>query len=143
MRILWISPYGEGWSMAEKLRQLGHKVVLINCENKNGLGYLPMASKADLEHYVNRADTVVVDSTFESRKTRRSWEPSDNVLAISAMVKKRGVPYVGPTPTTELLENDPRYLGKMLRRFGIPVRIKPAQLAPEVSTRSANRLSMA
>ena len=122
MKILWISPYGEGWAMAYKLRAAGNKVVLWS-GNKNGLGYLPQVAKADLESYITKADMVVMDANAASRPTRRSYEPSDLVMMLNAAVKKRGIPYIGPIPTSELIENDSRYCAKVLRRLGLEASI--------------------
>lgn len=118
MKILWISPNGDGWSIAAKLREAGNKVVYAS-DSLAGQHFLPALKLREAEGYVERADMVVCDGNFESRQTRRSWEPSDSVLQLSAAVKKRGVPYIGPLPTTELLENDRRYQAKILKRVGL------------------------
>ena len=120
-KILWVSPYGEGWSIAYKLRESGHKVVYW-CpapENTNGAGYLPrLESGAEWIDYAKRSDVVLVDATPASRQTRRSWEPSDLSFALQGL-RHHGVSVIGPTPTTELLQNDRRYLRKTLAKCGL------------------------
>lgn len=120
MKILWISPFGDGWSMAHKLREAGNKVVYFCPEpgNTNGLGYLPRATEASWYRFAERSDLVVVDANFPSRQTRRSWEPSDYSLRLQQL-RHKGVNVLGPTPTTELLENDLRYCRKVLGRVGL------------------------
>lgn len=120
MRILWMSPEGDGWGIAYKLREAGHKVVYWgpDPENKNGLGLLPRIPEADWQDYAKRSDLVVVDANFASRRTRRSWEPSDEVLELQSL-RRHGVHIIGPTPTTELFQNDRRYQRKLLARSGL------------------------
>lgn len=120
MKITWVSPHGDGWSMAHKLREAGNKVVYFCPEagNKNGLGYLPRATEADWMTFAERSDLTIVDANFASRATRRSWEPSDYSLRLQQL-RHKGVNVLGPTPTTELLENDSRYLRKVLKRAGL------------------------
>ena len=119
MKITWLSPWGDGWSMAHRLRQQGHKVVYRDFSGHgNGAGFLPSVSNAEWLNYALRSDLVIVDANFPSRRTRRSWAPSDEVVALGA-VRKAGIIYVGPVPTTELIENDPRYQRKTLNRVGL------------------------
>lgn len=120
MKIMWVSPHGDGWSIAAKLRDSGNRVVYWcpDHKNKNGANLLPQASAASWLSYATRSDLVIVDGNFDSRPTRRSWEPSDAVRDLQQL-RHRGVRVVGPTPTTELLENDPRYLRKFLGRAGL------------------------
>lgn len=120
MKIVWLSPYGNGWSIAHRIREAGNKVILWT-PTQNGSGYLPTIPWSQAETMVNKADLVVCDNNFPSRPTRRSWEASDQVMMLNAIVKKRGVPYVGPLPTTELIENDPRYMKKVAKRCGLPL----------------------
>lgn len=118
MKLFWLSPWGDGWSIAAKIRDAGNKVVYYcpDVNNKNGLGYLPTASEANWESLANKSDLVVCDGVSPSRRTRRSWCPSDTVQRLTTL-KKRGVPYIGPVPTTELLTNDERYRQKILSKF--------------------------
>ena len=120
MKVLWISPWGDGWAMAAKIRDAGNKVVYYcpDPHNKNGLGLLPRASEATWENLANKSDLVICDGVFPSHKTRRSWHPSDMVQRLTQL-RKRGVPFVGPTPTTELITNDERYRQKILTRFAL------------------------
>ena len=118
MKIFWCSPFGDGWAAAYKLREQGNKVVYFNpSENTNGLGYLPSVPEAAWKDYVVKADLIVVDANFPSRPTRRSFSPSDYVLDL-AQIRRQGMVYIGPTPTTELIENDLRYQKKILSRLG-------------------------
>lgn len=120
MKLFWLSPFGDGWAMAAKIRDAGNKVVYYcpDVNNKNGLGLLPRATEANWEALANKSDLVICDGVFPSRKTRRSWHPSDAVQRLTQL-KKRGVPYIGPTPTTELITNDERYRQKILNRFAL------------------------
>src|SRR3990167_9302651 len=119
MKIMWVSPNGDGWAAAKKLRDGGNKVVYFNpSENKNGLGYLPSVPEAAWKDYALKADLIVVDANFASRPTRRSFSPSDYVLDL-AQIRRLGMSYIGPTPTSELFENDLRYQKKILSRLGL------------------------
>jgi hypothetical protein len=121
VKITWISPYGDGWSIARKLRSTaGHRVVLWSPTSRNGEGYLPLVSGGSWQDYAERSDLVVVDGNFPSRRTRRSWEASDEIVAIHQL-RHRGVNVLGPTPATELMENDPRYFRKVARRADLRV----------------------
>jgi len=131
VKIVWLSPEGDGWSLAYKLREQGEKVVYWNPTNENGAGYLPKVTDAAWVDYARKADVVVCDATPPSRKTRRSWEPSELSFALQEL-RHHGVPVIGPTPTTELVENDPRYQRKTLRRFGL---LNAAGLHPIPSAR--------
>lgn len=117
MKIVWVSPNGDGWSLAYRLRELGNKVVLYNPTNKNGLGYLPQVTQAAWMDYAKKADLVVCDGVPDSRRTRRSWSSSDLSVDLQQL-RHGGVAVLGPTPTTELIHNDPRYRKKILGRYG-------------------------
>lgn len=118
MKIVWVSPNGDGWSLAYRLRELGNKVVLYNPKNKNGQGYLPQVTSAAWLDYARKADLVICDGVPDSRRTRRSWSSSDLSVDLQQL-RHSGVPVLGPTPTTELLHNDPRYRKKILSRHGL------------------------
>lgn len=118
MKILWCSPHGDGWSLATHLREAGNKVVLYNPKNKNGLGYLPTVTEAGWIDLAKKADLVVCDGVPDSRRTRRSWAPSDLVNDLQ-LLRHHGVPVVGPCPTTELIQNDLRYQRKILKRHNL------------------------
>lgn len=118
MKIVWVSPNGDGWSLAYRLRELGNKVVLYNPKNKNGQGYLPQVTSAAWLDYARKADLVVCDGVPDSRRTRRSWSSSDLSVDLQQL-RHSGVAVLGPTPTTELLHNDPRYRQKILRRHDL------------------------
>lgn len=121
MKVLWLSPYGDGWSIAAKLRTGGEKVILVSPkDNRNGEGYLPkIALETDWLSYAEKSDVVIVDNVFPSLQTKRSWNPSQESLGL-ATIKKKGVPVIGPLPTMELLENDERYARKILYKFSLP-----------------------
>jgi len=131
MRIMWVSPHGDGWGIAYRLRQAGHKVVLYNPKNKNGAGYLPQATDATWYDLAKKSDLLVCDGTPDSSHTRRSMEASDLVRAL-AQLKHDGVPYTGPLPTTELLENDPRYLAKHCARLAIRMPVATGATMPSL-----------
>jgi hypothetical protein len=120
VKIVWVSPHGDGWSLAYRLREMGNKVVLYNPTNKNGQGYLPQVTSAAWMDYARKADLVVCDGVPESRKTRRSWSSSDLSVDLQQL-RHSGIPVLGPTPTTELLHNDPRYRKKILVRHGLDI----------------------
>ena len=119
MKITWLSPHGDGWAIAYRLREAGNKVVYCNLsENKNGLGYLPQVPKAAWLDFAKKSDLVVCDSVPDSRKTRRSYSPSDTSMDL-AQLRRQGIPVLGPTPTSELIHNDARYRTKVLKRHGL------------------------
>lgn len=119
MKITWVSPYGDGWSIAYRLRQAGNKVVYCNPSgNKNGLGYLPQVTEAAWLDFAKKSDLVVCDGVPTSRRTRRSFSPSDLTMDL-AQVRRLGVPVLGPTPTSELIHNDARYRLKILKRHAL------------------------
>lgn len=118
MKVLWISPHGDGWALAAAVREAGNRVVMYNPENKNGLGYLPTVTEAGWMDLAKKADLVVCDGVPDSRRTRRSWAPSDLVNDLQ-LLRHQGVQVVGPCPTTELMQNDPRYQRKILKRQGL------------------------
>lgn len=123
MKIAWVSPSGDGWSIAYKLRQAGHRVVYCCPDQPRlapvpGEGFLPTVTGPQWVSYAERSDLVLVDANFASRPTRRSWEPSDGVRDLQQL-RHRGVRVIGPTPATELLENDPRYFRKVLKKVGL------------------------
>lgn len=124
MKILWVSPFGDGWSIAYRLREAGNRVVYANlAENGNGRGFLPEVPRPleNWPHFARRADLVFVDATPPSRRTRRGGFEASDVSLELARLRFAGVPVIGPTPTTELLQNDPRYQRKILARLGLPV----------------------
>lgn len=118
---MWISPDGDGWAVAAKLREAGNKVIYFcpDPNNKNGLGYLPRVSEAEWLHYAKRSDLVIVDNNFDSRRTRRSFAPSKYVEDLGAVRRLPNVQYIGPVPTSELIENDLRYQAKIAKRLGL------------------------
>lgn len=131
MKILWLSPHGDGWSLAAKLREAGHRTIYFCPDpgNQNGDGLLPRANgNASWKDYAAKSDLVVVDGNFPSRRTRRSLEASDFSYALRTL---SGPQVQGPVPTTELLESDTRYLRKILHRAGLGARAKPATDKPE------------
>ena len=118
MKIVWVSPFGWGWSVVDKLREAGHKVVYVS-PSRNGDGFLPrLAPEEAWQSYAKKADVTLVDATPASRRTRRSYDPSDLSFELSRL-RHFGSPIIGPTPTAELIQNDPRYFRKTLRRFGL------------------------
>ena len=120
MKIVWVSPFGDGWAIAYRLREAGHKVVYVPLNGtRNGEGFLPRLDPAEhWQDYAKKADVTFVDATPASRRTRRSYEPSDLSLEL-ARLRHFGVPLIGPTPTSELIQNDPRYFRKTMRRLGL------------------------
>jgi len=121
MKITWLSPLGEGWGVAYKLRLLGHKVVVVDFSGgTNGDGLVPKGDPKEWLGFAEKSDAVVVDANWPSRRTRRSYAPSDEVLDLQQL-RHKGIKILGPVPTSELLENDHRYQRKVLGRLGIPV----------------------
>lgn len=119
MKITWLSPHGDGWSIAYRLRQAGNKVVYCNLsENKNGLGYLPQVTEAGWLDFAKKSDLVVCDGVPNSRRTRRSYSPSDVAMDLQQL-RRQGIPVLGPTPTSELIHNDARYRSKILKRHAL------------------------
>ena len=119
MKIVWLSPFGDGWSLAYRLREAGHKVVYVPFSGRNGEGFLPVLSPEEhWQQYAKKADVTFVDATPASRRTRRSYEPSELSFEL-ARLRHGGVPIIGPSPTSELVQNDPRYFRKTLKRFGL------------------------
>lgn len=119
MRVTWVSPNGSGWALAYRLREAGNKVVYYNpSKNKNGSGYLPTVTEAEWLDYAKKSDLVVCDDVPDSRRTRRSWSPSDLTMDLHGL-RRSGIPVLGPTPTTELVQNDARYRRKILARHGL------------------------
>jgi hypothetical protein len=114
MKILWVSPQGDGQDIAERLVQGGHTLVGWGAGAPN-----PIAREG-LAPFAQAADLVVVDGTFPLVTTRRSWRPATEALFFDELRRHHHVTALGPTPTVDLLVGDERYLRKVLGRFGVP-----------------------
>lgn len=115
MRLLWVSPQGDGTVIAEKVRDAGHQVVVYG----EGVG-LPLVKQADLWAFAKASDLVVVDGPFPVVRTRRSWRPHQDSLFFDELRRAYRITALGPTPTVDLLLGDPRYLRKWCERLTIP-----------------------
>jgi hypothetical protein len=116
VKVLWVSPQGDGADIASRLVLSGHTVVgwghpMPNVQSVERTGLAPFAQAADL---------VVVDGTFPLVQTRRSWRPATEALFFDELRRHHRVVALGPTPTVDLLVGDARYLRKIMGRFGIP-----------------------
>jgi hypothetical protein len=116
MKVLWVSPQGDGAQIAQRLVTSGHTVVGWGSPMPGVLH----VNREGLAPFAQRADLVVVDGTFPLVQTRRSWRPSTESLFFDELRRHHRVVALGPTPTVDLLVGDPRYLRKILGRFGIP-----------------------
>lgn len=103
------------------MRQAGDKIIYWTPDPHNdaGRGWIPRASNAEWPTYAKAADLIIVDGNFPSRRTRRSWGPSRWVDELAAIRRDAPDKYIGPVPTSELVENDQRYQRKVLVRFGM------------------------
>lgn len=115
MKILWISPRGDGTVLAERLRASGHQVVAYG-ESQN----LPLVQQPNLFQFAKASDLVVVDGSFPLVRTRRSWRPHQDALFFDELRRAYNVAALGPTPTVDLLCGDRRYLRKWCHKLNIP-----------------------
>lgn len=114
MKLLWVSPRGQGIDLASKIREAGHQVVVYG----EGAG-LPLVKQQDLYKFAKLSDLVVVDGSFPVVRTRRSWRPHQDALFFDELRRAYGVQALGPTPTVDLLVGDRRYLRKWCSKLGI------------------------
>src|SRR3990172_9037013 len=115
MKILWISPRGDGAEIAGRILRRGHQLVLYG----EGAG-MPLVRQADLWAFARVTDLAVVDSSFEVVRNKRSWVPHRDALFFEELRRKHHFVALGPTPTVDLLVGDRRYLRKWCRTLGIP-----------------------
>lgn len=114
MKLLWISPRGEGIDMASRIRESGNQVVVYG----EGAG-LPLVQQKDLYKFAELADLCVIDGSFPLVRTRRSWRPHQDALFFDELRRAYGIKALGPTPTIDLLAGDRRYLRKWCGKLGI------------------------
>ena len=114
MKLLWISPRGEGLDLATRLRESGNQVVVYG----EGAG-LPLVQQKDLYKFAEISDLVVIDGSFPLVRTRRSWRPHQDALFFDELRRAYNVRALGPTPTIDLLTGDRRYLRKWCGKLGI------------------------
>jgi hypothetical protein len=114
MKLLWISPRGEGIDLATRVRAAGNQVVVYG----EGAG-LPLVQQKDLYKFAELADLCVIDGSFPLVRTRRSWRPHQDALFFDELRRAYGVKALGPTPTVDLLVGDRRYLRKWCAKLGI------------------------
>lgn len=114
MKLLWISPRGEGLDIATRLRESGNQVVVYG----EGAG-LPLVQQKDLYKFAELSDLTVIDSSFPLVRTRRSWRPHQDALFFDELRRAYHVTALGPTPTLDLLAGDRRYLRKWCGKLGI------------------------
>lgn len=115
MKILWISPRGDGAVLAERLRESGNQVVVYG-EAAN----LPLVRQPNLFQFAKASDLVVVDGSFPLVRTRRSWRPHQDALFFDELRRTYDITALGPTPTVDLLCGDRRYLRKWCSKLNIP-----------------------
>lgn len=114
MKLLWISPRGEGLDLATRLRESGNQVVVYG----EGAG-LPLVQQKDLYKFAELSDLCVIDGSFPLVRTRRSWRPHQDALFFDELRRAYHVAALGPTPTIDLLTGDRRYLRKWCGKLGI------------------------
>lgn len=114
MKLLWISPRGEGLDLATRLRESGNQVVVYG----EGAG-LPLVQQKDLYKFAEISDLCVIDGSFPLVRTRRSWRPHQDALFFDELRRAYNVTALGPTPTIDLLVADRRYLRKWCGKLGI------------------------
>lgn len=114
MKLLWISPRGEGLDLATRLRESGNQVVVYG----EGAG-LPLVQQKDLYKFAELSDLTVIDGSFPLVRTRRSWRPHQDALFFDELRRAYHVTALGPTPTVDLLAGDRRYLRKWCGKLGI------------------------
>lgn len=129
MKLLWVSPRGEGIDLASRIRDAGHQVVMYG----EGAG-LPLVKQNDLYKFAKLSDLVVVDGSFPVVRTRRSWRPHQDALFFDELRRQYSIPALGPTPTVDLLTGDRRYLRKWCGKLGIAYAPADSGLAPRLST---------
>jgi hypothetical protein len=115
VKLLWISPRGEGVQIAENIRNAGHQVVGYG----EGLN-LPLVKQKDLWQFAKASDIIVVDGSFPCVRTRRSWRPHQDALFLDELRRAYDFTALGPTPTIDLLCGDQRYLRKWCSRLALP-----------------------
>lgn len=114
MRILWVSPRGDGAVLAGRIRTAGHQLVVYG----EGAG-LPLIQQPQLWTFAKASDLVVVDGSFPVIRTRRSWRPHQDALFFDELRRAYDITALGPTPTIDLLCGDRRYLRKWCAKLGI------------------------
>lgn len=114
MKILWISPRGNGLDLASRLRVAGNQIVVYG----EGAG-LPLVKQKDLYKFAELSDLTVIDGSFPLVRTRRSWRPNQDALFFDELRRQYNTICLGPTPTVDLLVGDRRYLRKWCGKLGI------------------------
>lgn len=114
MKLLWISPRGEGLDMATRIRESGNQVVVYG----EGAG-IPLVAQQDLYKFAQLSDLCVIDGSFPLVRTRRSWRPHQDALFFDELRRQYHITALGPTPTVDLLVADRRYLRKWCGKLGI------------------------
>ena len=114
MKLLWISPRGNGLDLATRLREAGNQVVVYG----EGAG-LPLVKQKDLYKFAELSDLTVIDGSFPLVRTRRSWRPHQDALFFDELRRQYHTVCLGPTPTIDLLVGDRRYLRKWCAKLGI------------------------
>src|SRR5678815_6021172 len=115
MKVLWVSPRGDGSVLAERLKAAGHQIVVYG----EAAG-LPLVDQKDLYTFAKASDLVVVDGPFPVVRTRRSWRPHQDSLFFDELRRTYNFTALGPTPTVDLLVGDRRYLRKWCAKLNIP-----------------------
>lgn len=114
MKVLMVSPRGEGADLATRLRETGNAVVVYG-ESAN----LPLVSQPDLYKFAKASDLVLIDGSFPLVRTRRSYRPHQDALFFDELRRAYDIKALGPTPTVDLLVGDARYLRKWCAKLGI------------------------
>lgn len=114
MKLLWISPRGNGLDLASRLREAGNQVVVYG----EGAG-LPLVKQKDLYKFAELSDLSIIDGSFPLVRTRRSWRPHQDALFFDELRRAYNTVCLGPTPTIDLLVSDRRYLRKWCGKLGI------------------------
>jgi len=120
MKLLWISPRGNGLDLASRLREAGNQVVVYG----EGAG-LPLVRQKDLYKFAELSDLTVIDGSFPLVRTRRSWRPHQDALFFDELRRAYSTVCLGPTPTVDLLVGDRRYLRKWCGKLGIAFSTDP------------------
>ena len=121
MKILFVSALGEGAGLAISCQNEGHEVLwYVHDPKERAVGRGILKSVPDWLSVVNGVDFVV----FDDVKQPIDQMPDYLGGTWAAAMRRRGIPCVGGSPTTDRLEND-RVFGQKVAEQGKTLDIAP------------------